>query len=121
MTFSKSMHLCLRCSLPLLILVLSFLALSLAASSSSSPNPSSSGWFNWKSNATESAVDFTKNDLLLGSQDPIFWFLVPLFGLVSVGICVVINYVALGVTWLLSIPYGLLTARPSWHKIEEAK
>lgn len=115
------MHLCLKSSLPLLIVALTFFALSLAVSSSAPLKPSSTGWFHWGGNATESAIDFTKNDLLLGSRDPIFWFLVPLFGLVSVGLCVVINYAALGITWILYIPYDLLTPRPAWAKHDDGR
>ena len=72
-------------------------------------------------NATESAIDFTINDLLLGSQDPIFWFLVPLFGFISVGICTIINYAALSVTYLFYSAYDCLKARPSWVKVEEIR
>lgn len=120
-TFSESMHVCLKSSLPLLIIALTFFALSLAVSSSAPPKPPSAGWFHWRGNATESAIDFTKNDLLLGSQDPIFWFLVPLFGLVSAGLCVAINYTALGVTWILYISYDLLTTRPAWVKHDDGR
>ena len=115
------MDLCLRSSLPLLLLALTIFAMSLAISTSASHQPAPTSWLNWRRNATESAIDFTKNDLLLGSQDAIFWFLVPLFGVVSAGLCVVINYVALSITWLLYIPYNLLTVRPAWAKHEDGK
>lgn len=36
-----------------------------------------------------------RHDLLMGSQDPFFWFLMPLCGLASVGVCVLLNYAAL--------------------------
>lgn len=119
--FSESIDLCLRSSLPLLLLALTFFATSLAMSGSSLHGANSPSVFPWRGNATESAIDFTKNDLLLGSQDPVFWFLVPLFGLVSTGFCVIINYVALGVTWALYLPYHLLTTRSSWAKHEEGR
>jgi hypothetical protein len=51
-------------------------------------------------------VDYTRNDLLLGSQDPFFWFLVPLFGLLCVGICVAVNYVAIAVTHTFAVLYS---------------
>lgn len=95
--------------------------MSLAISNSAPVESRAPGFFHWRGNATESAIDFTKNDLLLGSQDPFFWFLVPLCGLVSAGLCVVMNYVALGVTWLFYIPYNLLTARPAWAKHEDGR
>jgi len=115
------MDLCLRSSLPLLIMALSFAALSLAISSTAPPKPSSKGLFGWGGNATESAIDFTQNDLLLGSQDPIFWFLVPLFGLISVGVCVLVNYAALALTNLFYLPYNYLTARPAWVRVEDIR
>lgn len=115
------MRLCLKSSLPLLILALTVFALSLAVSSSTQSKPPSASWLHWRGNATESAIDFTKNDLLLGSQDPIFWFLVPLFGLVSVGLCVVINYMVLGITWILCITYDLFTTRPAWAKHDDGR
>ncbi|KAL9130527.1 MAG: hypothetical protein Q9217_001295 [Psora testacea] len=118
-TFAESLDLCLRSSLPLLILALSVFAISLAASSTASPGVQSRGPFGLRGNATETALDFTKNDLLLGSQDPIFWFLVPLFGLISVGVCILVNYAALGVTHLFYLPYHYLTARPSWVRMED--
>ncbi|KAL8762203.1 MAG: hypothetical protein Q9184_001761 [Pyrenodesmia sp. 2 TL-2023] len=121
MTFMESMDLCLRASLPLLFLALTFLGTSLAVSSAAAPSAAFAGWFNWSTNATESAVDYTKNDLLLGSQDPIFWFLVPLCGLLSAGFCIMINYAALGVISLLQIPVRLLKGRPAGPKGENPK
>ena len=115
------MDLCLRSSLPILLLALSFLAMSLAISSSTPSRSSSPGFFGWNRNSTKSAIDYTKNDLLLGSQDPIFWFLVPLVGLISAGLCVLINWVALGVTSLLYIPYSFLTARPAWARADDER
>ena len=121
MTFAESLDLCLRSSIPILILALTFFAISLTISSTAPAKPASTGFFGWGVNATESAIDFTKNDLLLGSQDSIFWFLVPLFGLISVGACVGINYAALGLTSLFDLPYSYLTARPAWVRIEDVK
>lgn len=93
----------------------------LTISSAAPPRPVSTGWLGEGVNATESAIDFTKNDLLLGSQDPIFWFLVPLFGLISVGICVGVNYATLGLTNLFYLPYNFLTARPAWVRVEDVR
>lgn len=116
--FAESLDLCLRSSLPLLLMALSFLALSLALKGAPTAQHASFGLWGSRSNATETAVDFTKNDLLLGSQDPIFWFLVPLFGLLSIGACAAVNYVVLGVTHVFSLPYNWLTARPAWLRLE---
>ncbi|KAL9020203.1 MAG: hypothetical protein Q9185_002573 [Variospora sp. 1 TL-2023] len=96
-TFMESMDLCLRTSLPLLFLALTFFAVSRAVLSAAAPTATSASWHVWSTNTTESAIDYTKNDLLLGSQDPIFWFLLPMCGLLSAGFCILINYAALGV------------------------
>ena len=115
--FAESLDLCLRSSLPLLLLALSFLAIS-SSIRGAAVSEYSSGIFGAKGNATDTPVDFTKNDLLLGSQDPVFWFLVPLFGLLSFGACVIVNYVVLGLTYVFSMPYNWLTARPAWLRLE---
>jgi glycosylphosphatidylinositol deacylase len=121
MSFSESLDMCLRQSLPLVLLALTFLSISLAQSSSAAPQPTSSGFWSWGSNATESQIDFTKNNLLVGSQDPFFWFMVPLIGLVCVGACVIINYAALAVTHLFGILYGLLSVRPAWLRNDDRR
>jgi hypothetical protein len=121
MSFSESLDLCLRQSLPLVLLALTCLSVSLAQASSAPPQTTSSGFWGWGGNATESAVDFTKNDLLVGSQDPFFWFMVPLIGLVCVGACVIINYAALAFTHVFSILYGWLTARPAWLRNDDRR
>lgn len=119
--FMGSMDICLKSSLPLLVLALTFLAISLAMSSSTPAKSSSLGLFHWRGNSTDSSIDFTRNDLLLGSPDPFFWFLVPLCVLVSAGFCVIVNYVALGVMWVFCIPYDLLTMRHAWAKHEDGR
>ncbi|KAI9885731.1 MAG: mitochondrial membrane protein [Watsoniomyces obsoletus] len=122
-SFAEALDLCLRQSIPLVFIALSIFAFSLARSSSSQDHrsSSSSGWSHWGRNSTESAVDYTKNDLLLGSPDPFFWFLVPLFGLVSVGICVVMNYTLMTLTHILSMIYDLVTFRPAWISNEDRR
>ncbi|KAL8701576.1 MAG: hypothetical protein Q9224_000441 [Gallowayella concinna] len=120
-TFMDSMDFCLRTSMPLLFLALTVLGISLAVSSTATSTATSTGWFNWSTNATESAVDYTKNDLLLGSQDPIFWFLMPMFGLLSASLCMIINYATLGIISLLQLPFRLLAYRSSGPKHGSAK
>ena len=115
MSFAEGMDACLRRSLPVVLLVLSVMSFSLASSSASPQPPSNSNsiW-GWSGNATEAAIDFKKNDLLLGSQDPFFWFLVPFMGVVCVGVCVILNYVALLLIHISSIVYGWMSTRPAW-------
>ena len=80
--------------------------MSLANASQKSHGTAFTGPLDAVRNATESAVDFTQNDLLLGSQDPFFWFLVPLFGLISVGVCALMNYATLIITYILAFVYS---------------
>lgn len=86
---------------------LTLLAVSLAKASQES-------WirgFLSRSNAASGAgIDFNMNDLMLGSTDPFFWFLIPLFGLISVGVCIAFNYAVLAVTRVLTIVYSQIRA-----------
>jgi hypothetical protein len=118
MSFSEGMNLCLRWHIPLVMLALSFYAISLATSNATPSKPQSSGFMGWGRNATESAIDYTMNDHLLGLQDAFFWFLVPFFGVMSIGVCVVVNFATLGLTHLLSEIAGLLSSRPSWLRLD---
>jgi len=121
MSFSESLDLCLRQSLPLVLGALTCLSVSLAQASSAPPHSSSPGFWGWGGNATESQIDFTKNDLLVGSQDPFFWFMVPLIGLVCVGACVMINYAALAITHFFSVMYSWLSVKPAWLRNEDKR
>lgn len=107
MSFSESMDQCLRTSLPTIFIALTFLAISFSKASS---HPWTHGWLSASKALSVNDIDFTANDLLLGSQDPFFWFLVPLFGLMSVGICIAFNYAVLVVTHALTFVYAKLRA-----------
>lgn len=118
MSFIESLDLCLRQSLPLVLAALTCLSISFAQTSSGASQPPNALW-SWAGNATESQADFTKNDLLVGSQDPFFWFMVPLIGLVCVGVCVLLNYVALAVTHILALLYSFLSYKPAFLRNDE--
>ncbi|THC94849.1 hypothetical protein EYZ11_005685 [Aspergillus tanneri] len=115
-TFAEGLDRTLRSSLPALLLSMSLLASSLATSKAL---PSSDDPFHWRTNSTESPVDFTKNDLLLGSQDSFFWFLVPLFGLISVGVCVIVNYMVLALLSTFSSIYGVLKSKSGYIRRDD--
>ena len=83
--------------------------------------PASAGLFNWHRNSTNSIMDFSKNDVLLGSQDPFFWFLLPLFGFVSAGVAVLVNYATLAVIHILCFIYSMLTAKPAWIRNDDRR
>ncbi|KAK1998986.1 PGAP1-domain-containing protein [Colletotrichum falcatum] len=106
-SFSESLDLCLRQSLPLMLLSLTFLSLSMTGSWSSGPGV----FWHWR-NTTSTAADFHSNDLLTGTQDPFFWFLIPLIGVVCIGVCAVLHYVTLALTQLLGIVYSRFALRP---------
>ena len=59
-------------------------------------------------NTRSKEADYARNDLLLGLQDPFFWFLAPLFALVSLGVVVVVNYLLMVVTRILLGYYSVL-------------
>ncbi|EFQ99381.1 GPI inositol-deacylase [Nannizzia gypsea CBS 118893] len=116
--FSESLELCIRSSLPLTFLGFSLLATTLATSKSVVTHGVQSSW---QTNATETPIDYGKNDLLLGSQDTFFWFLVPLFGIISVGACVVVHYVATILVYLLGLLRSTVAARQGYIKHENGK
>ena len=108
MSFAESTNQCLRSSIPVLFLALTFCGMSLSSANSSSSYHGSHWFLSRNGNATETPSDFTKNDLLLGSQDTFFWFLVPLFGLMCTGVCVAINYATLVILYVFGTVYSLL-------------
>lgn len=114
--FTDGLDRALRSSLPLLLVAMSLLASSLATSKAL---PQTDEPLHWRSNSTETPIDFTKNDLLLGSQDAFFWFLVPVFGLISVGVCVLVNYLALVLVNIFSWAYGFLNSKSGYIRRED--
>ncbi|KAK0844020.1 GPI inositol deacylase [Friedmanniomyces endolithicus] len=101
-SFSHSMDQCIRTSLPAIVTALTFLAVAL---SKATQGPWAQKWLG---RSTTETVDFTVNDFMLGTSDPFFWFLVPLFGLISIGICIAANYTVLTLTHLFALTHGLL-------------
>lgn len=115
-TFSESLDLCLRQSIPLM---LAFLALLILSTQNTNRAGDATFW-HWR-NSTASVIDFHQNDLLIGTQDPWFLFLIPLIGVICVGVCTVLNYVTLALTHLLSALVGLVTVRPGWIRNEDRR
>jgi len=107
MSFSQSMDQCIRTSLPAIFTALTFLAIAL---SKATQGPWTRMWFSKATATADNTVDFTVNDLMLGTSDPFFWFLVPLFGLISVGVCIAANYIVLTVTYLFALVCARLRA-----------
>ncbi|KAK3323585.1 GPI inositol-deacylase [Cercophora scortea] len=115
-TFTESMDLCLRQSIPLLLLSLTILSLS----TGNSNQAGNASFWHWR-NSTSTAIDFHQNDLLVGTQDPVFCFLIPIIGLICVGICTVMNYMALTLTHILSIAMSLVSFRPGWTRNDDRR
>lgn len=106
-SFSEGLDMSLRRSIPLLLISLTLLSLSMGNALviiTPSRNPD-------KTSAPAWVAQFHKNDLLMGTEDPFFWFLVPVIGLVSVGVCAMLHYFILTVTYVFAVIYRLLPAR----------
>lgn len=107
MSFAEGLNVCLQTSLPFAFAALTFLSISLAGAR----HPTSKSTLHWPLNVAWGNVTdpftYTNHELLLGSEDTFFWFLVPLFGLMCIAVCVAVNYVALGVIYLLSFLYSV--------------
>ncbi|KAK3391024.1 GPI inositol-deacylase [Podospora didyma] len=115
-SFAESLDLSIRQSIPLMLASLTLLSLSVGGSGQSE----NASFWHWK-NSTSSVVDFRQNDLLIGTQDPFFWFLIPMIGIVCIGVCTVLNYMTLALTHILSIALGLLSFRPGWVRNDDRR
>ncbi|KAM7217530.1 GPI inositol-deacylase [Rhypophila decipiens] len=115
-SFHEGLDLCLRQSIPLVLGFLTVFSLSMA----SSTQTGNASFWHWR-NSTSTAIDFHQNDLLIGTQDPFFWFLVPLIGVVCIGVCTMINYMALALTYTLSLGVSVLSFRPGWIRNDDRR
>ncbi|KAI7924050.1 GPI inositol-deacylase [Pyricularia oryzae] len=113
--FTQGLDLALRRSIPLLLAGLTIASIVMGereAYSSASPLSES---HHQKNTTHPTAIDFDQNDLLIGTRDIFFWFMVPLIGLVSIGACAALNYSFLALSQLLSFLFGLLKVRFAWR------
>ena len=101
--FSDGLDLSLRRSVPLLLLSLTLLSASLAGTSAASPA------LFW---SKRHADLFHRNELLIGTADPLYCGLVPLIGIICIGVCALLHYVVLALTQSLGLIYGLTSSRP---------
>lgn len=117
-SFSEGMNQCLNRSLAVAVLALTCLAVSLARTSQASSLIQQTSGIR-PGNATETLIDYTTNDLLLGSADTFFWFLIPMFGLICYGICTIANWFILLLINIFALVYGRLKSLPL--RSEEAR
>ena len=111
-SFSEAMNECVRTSIPFILTALTLLSLSLTGAHGQIFGTTST---EMPGNVTEH-LNNTNHELLLGLQDTFFWFLVPLFGLMCVAICVIVNYVVLILVSVLALLYSVF---PSISKIND--
>ncbi len=115
-SFTESLDMCLRRSIPLMLASLTLLSLSMGTSRSQS---SAGSWHS--RNGTHGAVNFHQNDLLVGTQDPFFWFLIPLIGLICICACTALHYVTLVLTYVLGLAYSFASSRPAWVRNDDRR
>jgi glycosylphosphatidylinositol deacylase len=104
-SFAQGLNECIYSSIPLVLAALTFLSIALATAQHQAGKRAPSDGMVQR---IGSLFDNANNELLLGSEDPFFWFLVPLFGLMVTAICVVINYVVLLLIYLFASIYALV-------------
>jgi glycosylphosphatidylinositol deacylase len=112
MSFAESLSQCLRGSIPFTLASLSLYSIYLARASCANESATSNVQWPPRANSTHTVIDYTRNDSLLGLSDPTFWFLIPVFGIISIGLCIAINYVALAITHIFTLIYSRLRALP---------
>lgn len=105
MSFNEGLDIMITQTLPITLVVFSTLAAYFAIVNAVPSSPMSQ---NHKSKGETTKADYARNDLLIGLQDPFFWFLAPLFALVSLGVVVVVNYMVLIVLRVLMGYYTIL-------------
>lgn len=111
-SFNDSLDQSLRLPLPILLLSMTFFATAFTTTQTPSP-----GALTHQPNST---MSYSQNDLLLGSPEAFFWFLVPLCGLISVGVCVVLNYLVLGLLQGFSIILALVSSTNGYVKVDDS-
>lgn len=104
-SFSESLDLCLRQSIPLVVLSLTVLSMSMVG-----PSIVELG---------QLVLNFEPHDILTGTSDPFFWFLVPLISIVCLGVCAALHYVTVILTTILSLFYALFSIRPFASTIQD--
>lgn len=105
-SFSESIDLSLRRSIPLLVLSMTMLSMSAGGVVSAGSELILGG----RNRGSRSPIDFHRNDLLIGTDEPFFWFLVPLIGTVCIGVCVVLHYITLTLTHIVAGMYYVVGA-----------
>ncbi|RCI13759.1 hypothetical protein L249_8083 [Ophiocordyceps polyrhachis-furcata BCC 54312] len=99
LSYCESLDLSLRRSVPLLLLCLTLLPSSVGLSSVLG--------LLWRRQGSTQLPSFHRNELLLGTEDFLFCLLIPLIGMVSVGVCMMLHCVMVCFTRALGLLLGL--------------
>lgn len=102
-SFLESLDSSLRRSIPLLLLSLTLLSVSLGGDLSL-------GIGRGREANTLAGSGYHRHDLLIGTDDSLLCLLVPIIGLVCIGVCVVLHYAVLALTQALGFAYGTLSS-----------
>jgi glycosylphosphatidylinositol deacylase len=116
-SFTRALDLSLRHSTPLLLLSLTLLAMSL----SGAPSMFRTLPFMGKLASPVTSRDFASNDLLTGTSDPFYWFLTPIIGIVSLGVCAVLHFLMLALTHIFALLYSLIAVAPGLTSTESRR
>ena len=103
-SFSRSLDMSLRQSIPLLLLSLTLLSMSVRG-------PSMLEYLMlWRQTpeGSRSHLEYQRNDLLVGTDEAFFWFLIPIIGIVCIAVCSVLHFMVLVLTGLLSLIYRVV-------------
>ncbi|RPB28941.1 PGAP1-domain-containing protein [Terfezia boudieri ATCC MYA-4762] len=104
-SFNEGLDIMIAQTLPVTLVVFSTLAAYFAIVNAVPSSPMSQ---NRRHNRETTKAEYARNDLLIGLQDPFFWFLAPLFALVSLGVVVVVNYLVMVILRILMGYYTIL-------------
>jgi GPI inositol-deacylase len=114
-SFSDSLDQSLRLPLPVLLLSMTFFATAFTSAGSAGLRTTIQESLNGTS------INFGQNDLLLGSQDTFFWFLVPLAGLLCVGACVLLHYLMLAILHFLVAGSRMINYNNGYVKVDDGE
>ena len=114
-SFSDSLDQSLRLPLPVLLLSMTFFATAFTTAGTAGLRSSPSEMMNG------TTINFGQNDLLLGSQDTFFWFLVPLAGLLCIGACVLLHYLILALLHIFVAGSRLINYNQGYVKVDDGQ
>lgn len=112
-SFDASLDQSLRLPLPVLLMSMTFFATAFTTAGSAGLRTTAQETLNGTS------INFGQNDLLLGSQDTFFWFLVPLAGLLCIGACVILHYVMFVLLHLFVAGSRLINRNQGYVKVDD--